>query len=114
AGMLGLLPAVASAGGRFDCDRGFRQHGGSSFGISIGFGNSWGCGDYGYTRFSYSRGYYPAYRSCEPVYRSCEPVYRSCEPVYCPPRVIYSAPPVVYVPSPPVVVAPPPVVLWSP
>ena len=132
-GALALLPAVASAGGRFGTDRGFRYGGGgwggghshSFFGISLGFGSGGWCGNGFSTRFSYSN--YPRFYG-GPIYRSTRfyggygdycaspvvvvpsaPLVYSPPVVYTAPPVVYSAPPVVYsapVYSAPVVVTP--------
>src|SRR4051812_26826295 len=99
--VLGMLPAAAMAerhgGGGRDWHDGGRGH--SSFGFSIGIGDSFG--------FGYSRGYYPRSYYYDSYY---------CPPpavVYAPPPVVYSRPSVVYV-DPPVSYCPPPVVYAPP
>jgi hypothetical protein len=99
AAILGLMPAVASAG-----------HHSSFFGFSIGFGNSGYCGDYSYARFGYGYGgcyprsycapriYAPAYYAPPVVYAPPPVVYSP--PVYYSPAPVYSAPPVYYTPAP--------------
>lgn len=97
--LIGSLPAVASAGGRY-YDRGDRYHHGGSnsfFGISLGFGSddwfggiSYSSGGH-YPRYGGYGGYYPAYRPARyyaPRYYAPPPpvVYRA--PVYAPPPVV--------------------------
>ena len=99
-----LLPAVASADGRFrGYDRGSRydghrhHRGGSFFGFSIGVGHRSSHYDFGYRRSygsygSHYRSYCPppVVYAPPPVYYSPPVVYRA--PVYHSPRVYYSAP----------------------
>ena len=92
--VLGVVPAVASAGHRFGTfDRGLRYSGGHSrsnfsFGVSIGLGNGFYAGySSGYRGHGYGYGGYSSIGYCEPVYR---PIYRA--PVVCAPPVVYTAP----------------------
>jgi hypothetical protein len=112
--MLGVLPAIASAGGRFGTDRGARysghSHSSSSWGVGVSFGYAgggsyyggtgfYGAGHYGYGYHGgyscYSPGYYPGY--CAPVYR---PVVYAPPVVYTPPVYYYAAPTYYAAPAP--------------
>lgn len=98
--VLGSLPAVASAGGRYD---GYGHGSNGFFGISLGFGGdnwfggiSYSGGGY-YPRYGYS-GHYPAYRPyyyvpvTPPVVVDREPAYVDAPVVLVQPRRTYYAP----------------------
>ena len=94
------LPAVAQAHTRFSI--------GVGFGLSAGFGPSYGC----YSPYRWGPRYY--YAPAPPVvYYAPPPVYAEPAQVYAAPPVTYSAPAVVYAP-PSVVYAAPPVVYAAP
>lgn len=111
-GVVVMLPAMASAGGRFGTDRGARyvncgSGSRSAWGVSFGYaGGSWG-GGYSSIGFSYGSGWGGGY--CAPrVYAPRVYAPRVYTPCYTPPVVV--SPPVCY--TPPAVYASP--VVYSP